>query len=69
MLITAVVPRAIQKTMPTMAKLTYALPPMDTITLEISAVHEGGTRKNGHGVPIGVCSIAHSASASLTHQS
>jgi hypothetical protein len=51
------------------AKLTYALPPMDTITLDISAVHEGGTQKNGHGVPIGVCSIAHSASASLTHLS
>ncbi|KAG1894208.1 uncharacterized protein F5891DRAFT_1195475 [Suillus fuscotomentosus] len=35
------------------AKLTYALPPMDAIMLKISAVHEGGKRKNGHGVPIG----------------
>ncbi|KIK32531.1 hypothetical protein CY34DRAFT_101312 [Suillus luteus UH-Slu-Lm8-n1] len=35
------------------AKLAYALPPMDTITLEILAVHEGGARKKGHGVPIG----------------
>ncbi|KAG2134217.1 hypothetical protein BD769DRAFT_1665245 [Suillus cothurnatus] len=35
------------------AKLAYALPPMDTITLDISAVHEGGVRKKGHGVPIG----------------
>ncbi|KAG2357178.1 hypothetical protein BDR07DRAFT_1491035 [Suillus spraguei] len=35
------------------AKLAYALPPMDTITLDISAVHEGGACKKGHGVPIG----------------
>ncbi|KAG2342758.1 hypothetical protein BDR05DRAFT_1000732 [Suillus weaverae] len=35
------------------AKLAYALPPMDTIMLEISAVHEGGAQKKGHGVPIG----------------
>lgn len=51
------------------AKLAYALPPMDTITLEISAVHEGGARKKGHGVPIGVCSSVHSTSMFLTYRS
>jgi len=50
------------------AKLAYALPPMDTITLDISAVHEGGVRKKGHGVPIGVC-LVYSTSLSLTHKS
>ncbi|KAG1770854.1 hypothetical protein EV702DRAFT_1202184 [Suillus placidus] len=35
------------------AKLSYALPPMETITLDISAVHEVGARKKGHWVAIG----------------
>ncbi|KAG1760646.1 hypothetical protein EDD22DRAFT_848322 [Suillus occidentalis] len=35
------------------AKLSYALPPTETITLDISAVHEVGARKKGHWVAIG----------------
>ncbi|KAG2335888.1 hypothetical protein BDR05DRAFT_1006358 [Suillus weaverae] len=35
------------------AKLSYALPPMETITLNISAVHEVGAWKKGHWVAIG----------------
>ncbi|KAG2158617.1 uncharacterized protein EDB93DRAFT_1100274 [Suillus bovinus] len=34
------------------AKLSYALPPTETITLDISAVHEVGARKKGHWVAI-----------------
>lgn len=38
------------------AKLSYAPPPSQTISLEISAVHEGGNRKKGgRGTPFGVC--------------
>ncbi|KAG1790000.1 uncharacterized protein HD556DRAFT_1446572 [Suillus plorans] len=35
------------------SKLSYALPPMETITLDISAVHEVGARRKGHWVAIG----------------
>ncbi|KAG1740962.1 hypothetical protein EDB19DRAFT_1974957 [Suillus lakei] len=35
------------------AKLSYALPPTETITLNISAVHEVGARKKGHWLAIG----------------
>ncbi|KAG1786134.1 uncharacterized protein HD556DRAFT_1313689 [Suillus plorans] len=35
------------------SKLSYALPPMETITLDISAVHEVGARRKGHWVVIG----------------
>lgn len=37
------------------AKLSYAPPPAETITLEVSAVHEGNSqRKAGRGINIGV---------------
>lgn len=38
------------------AKKAYASPPAETISLEISAVREGGNkRKGGRGVAFGVC--------------
>ncbi|KAG1780113.1 hypothetical protein EV702DRAFT_1277004 [Suillus placidus] len=35
------------------AKLSYALPPIETITLDISAVHEVSAQRKGHWVAIG----------------
>jgi len=38
------------------AKQAYSIPPAETISLEISAVREGGNkRKGGRGIPFGVC--------------
>jgi hypothetical protein len=40
------------------AKMSYVVPPAETISLEISAVHEGpGRRRAGRGVPFGVSYI------------
>jgi hypothetical protein len=40
------------------AKMSYVMPPAETISLEISAVHEGpGRRKGRHGVSFGVCYV------------
>lgn len=51
------------------SKLSYALPPMETITLDISAVHEVGARRKGHWVAIGVCFHHHSFDQHVTHSS
>jgi len=41
------------------AKLSYAIPAAQTISLEISAVHEGGVRRKGsRGITIGVCVLS-----------
>jgi hypothetical protein len=40
-------------------KLSYAVPPAQTISLEITAVHEGGVRRKGsRGITIGVCVLS-----------
>jgi hypothetical protein len=37
------------------AKQAYAVPPVETISLEITTVWEGGNRRKGaHGIPFGV---------------
>jgi hypothetical protein len=51
------------------AKLSYALPPIETITLDISAVHEVSARRKGHWVAIGVCFDHHSFYQHVTHLS
>jgi hypothetical protein len=49
------------------AKMSYVMPPAETISLEISAVHEGpGRRKAGRGVPFGVCCVPWSRRRRLT---
>jgi hypothetical protein len=41
------------------ARLPLPVPPAQTISLEISAVHEGGTRRKGsRGITIGVCILS-----------
>jgi hypothetical protein len=45
------------------AKQAYSTPPAETISLEISAVHEGGNkRKGGRGVSFGVCTYTNECS-------